>query len=895
MSVAGWCGMCPDGGCIGELNGRPAALAIPGIPRSPGSGPCRYRFGNLGWRKPIVDDAAVRGVSTNTASSRPPRAARHLRYQTIELTMRPFMRLSPDTAGHQGAWHWARRSFVGWLVGLLWVGLAALGQSVDDDPLPPIDPGPPPPTDWTAWQSVTGLLGVSQVRTSSGYNFESDITRRRERGEPSVTVFMELRRLTPEELGTTRSVGWKVISAFGEAVTQNSSESYGLGGGYWEGSEVFGAGSYSGPMSLRVDSNVYIRLTDGTGGILTLDSPALSWTERSWGSVSRIDPETSTLRITPFEEVVERPAHGSAFESMWIPYTAPNRAMPFSARASVDQVTQEGRGWFSRQAFVQFWPEWNDVELQVEIHVESDKLTQFEEWRPEGNTGSPSQPGPSPLRIEAVLRPKAESPTPEQWRALPQVRRFRFELSDTSREPGVCMNWPSPAGTNFPTMDPDYDLRLGASVPGVTVLSPKRQKAGVVELAGGDLEPRRGWVQLEAYDFGAHADLRVYAELADGRELVGYRKNGTQKDYVIRIPDRPLGSRIARSWRDKNGVTGADGVDEDDQPAGDGQKGDGYSAYEEYRGFRVQGSHVSPDPTIKDLFVRDENGGPVGAACRLLEVVTTAETAKGLMIWDRLAADEWHSSRIMNPNRSDTSPRSSEEFQHGILVEPNRGTNGPAVISYADVFAEPPRPKNVRSLKVHPLDNTVETIAHEIAHAIGVEHHGEKDFYAEWTVGEALRPDGSTNRWFEEQRFKADSRTGQLAPVSGRYRIRVFREKQTDEIRPSSSVVTLVPTPVYVAQRGGEHSGDEYCLMRYHNAGAYIAKNRLFDRILPKKTIVVNLPGMNPFGFCGSCRGTGFNPDRFGHATLGDCARQICVRDTAPLRPITAGQCPDEP
>lgn len=805
------------------------------------------------------------------------------------------MRVTADCCAHRAI---ARRSgkaaaFRLWVI-LLLAGLPAAGQPADDDPLPPIDPGGPPAVDWADWQSVPRLFGVSQADLTGGYSFESDITRRRQSYHDHTTVFMELRRLTPAEIGTSRSVGWRVASAFGQATKQGSSESYGQGGGYWLGSESVSEGSYAGPMSLQRDFNVYLSLEDGTGGFMTLNAPAQAWTERFWGSNTRL--EAGALRIESFDDVVPRAAHATAFESSWVPFTAPKEAMPFSAQLAIDQTTDEGRGWFRRRAMVQLWPDWNDVELRVEIRVEPDSTVAFEDWRPEGNTAYPNRAGPRPLRIEALLRPKAESPTPEQWAALPEVRRFRFELSGTSREPGVCLNWPSPSGPPFLGIDPEFDLRFDPAIPGATVLSPKGQKAGVRQLAGGDREPRRAWVRLDCFDFGAFADLQVYAELADGREIVGYRKSGEEKQYLIRIPERPSGSRIAKVWRDEHHLTGADQADDDDQPLGDGQKGDGFSAYEEYRGFRVRGAHVSPDPAVKDLFIRNQNKGPVGAACRLLEVTTAEEGRRGLKIWDELTPDEWHASRIMNPNRGATSPRSSEEFQHGILVQTRQGTNGPALFSYADLVANPPRPKNVRSVVVHPLDNTVETIAHEIAHAIGIEHHGDTDYYAEWVVREAPQPDGTVNRWFEEQRYQANVKTGALTPVGSPFRIRVFREGQNLEIRPANGTnVTVAPMPIYVGRRGGEHSGDWYCIMRYNNAGAFIPRDRPIDRILPRPEILVILPGMNPYGLCRSCQGTSSNPRRFGPAHRGDCARQLCVRDNAPLRPAPTGKCPDTP
>ena len=97
-----------------------------------------------------------------------------------------------------------------------------------------------------------------------------------------------------------------------------------------------------------------------------------------------------------------------------------------------------GEGSFQRTASIQFWPDWSDVEVRVVIEDSTMDRTTYENWRPEGNLETPGQGGPRPLRLRATLQPKAENPTPEQLQALPPLRRFRFELSNTSREPGCA-------------------------------------------------------------------------------------------------------------------------------------------------------------------------------------------------------------------------------------------------------------------------------------------------------------------------------------------------------------------------------------------------------------------------------------------------------------------------
>jgi hypothetical protein len=95
---------------------------------------------------------------------------------------------------------------------------------------------------------------------------------------------------------------------------------------------------------------------------------------------------------------------------------------------------------------LQFWPEYCDAP-EVEVTIEG-----YAKWRPEGSIGQPTQPG-NHLIARATLVPKDSARVED----LPRIKIFRFELVDTSKEPGVCLNWPLGA------TDTDYDLRLAAA------------------------------------------------------------------------------------------------------------------------------------------------------------------------------------------------------------------------------------------------------------------------------------------------------------------------------------------------------------------------------------------------------------------------------------------------
>jgi len=74
------------------------------------------------------------------------------------------------------------------------------------------------------------------------------------------------------------------------------------------------------------------------------------------------------------------------------------------------------------------------------------------------------------------------------------VKRFKFELLDTSREPGVCLNWPLGA------KDQDFDLRLAAESGGQ--LSDADQKLKIADPPKDDQERPYAEARIDSYDLG---------------------------------------------------------------------------------------------------------------------------------------------------------------------------------------------------------------------------------------------------------------------------------------------------------------------------------------------------------------------------------------------------------
>src|SRR5205807_6943701 len=177
-----------------------------------------------------------------------------------------------------------------------------------------------------------------------------------------------------------------------------------------------------------------------------------------------------------------------------------------------------------------------------------------------------------------------------------------------------------------------------------------------------------------------------------------------------------------------------DGDDLDPNPTGDGNAGDGFSNYEEYRGFVVNGRHVRTDPTKKDLFIRNRIGNAAVPGLRLFSDVTELAVH-----WD-LKDSEMPTSRVVDLNRSTQSPRNSRELQHGLVlayitavnasVATSKGKWRPRDIDQVVIQKEMATPaRGARRLNASQELALKSTVAHELCHAIGVKHHGETDLH----------------------------------------------------------------------------------------------------------------------------------------------------------------------
>jgi hypothetical protein len=416
---------------------------------------------------------------------------------------------------------------------------------------------------------------------------------------------------------------------------------------------------------------------------------------------------------------------------------------------------------------------------------------------------------------------------------------FTWELTKSSKEPGYAMNAP----VNNP--DQDFDLKLAD-----IILTDANAQKGETQPG----EYTQTSVTVTPYDWGAFGTIKVTAYLPDGSTLVGHLEGDTSQENV-RLPIRGEQSLIADVWKQNNGVTGlADINDNETDPAGDGNPGDGLTLYEEYRGFIIGGQHVEGNPKKKDFFVLNTAGAFYMGGIRLFK------TLSGLEVHDQLRAGEMAADRVINRNHNEGAHHVD---QHGVIIKPIAASS-----RYAEAIGGPGTPR-VISVVVAPrilpgvnpdISYNQSTLAHELFHACNVYHHGDASYSSTWIT---RQPDG--------RMLSSATNNGGGGSVA------VLTEQNTSA---ASFFPVGVPTKVVVGVPNDPHTGDDTCVMRYDDAVAHISHSN--------PTVLYYHPGEYAgFSICTSPAGTGINaPDwqpepRYGDAApgRGNCIKQILVND----------------
>lgn len=479
---------------------------------------------------------------------------------------------------------------------------------------------------------------------------------------------------------------------------------------------------------------------------------------------------------------------------------------------------------------------------QPRIEVELDR---YDTWLPDiGAEGKP--------RRGLSLTARAVDANGDPW--TPGVVRFLLELTGVSREPGTALNGPWSGSAN------GLDL---AFVP------ERNDGLEVTEEGQRAQTPARNFREIRAhvspFDSGAYGTLEVSAELFNGERVKARLKSDPQATLIL-LPKRAQDSIIAASWLAGHGLPENAKAELDDEKV-DGHRlsdGDGLTLYEEYRGVWDGKEVVRLKPKEKDLVVENRIGPTVLPGMKLF-----AEKAKvNVVPVSSLAEDRWVNA---GSTRAVTK-------QHGLrlLIDPTLNEKTGA---YADVkdlsgktsagtVASPKFCSSVGVVKIAQAPTEAQkpflegAIAHEIAHCVGVRHHGYDplDKLIDLSSDTVLDVDGRNL-----PSVTVDGKTSTLlAP---------FDRTQA----PKNAI------RIGIGRVNGASSGDLGCLMAYRNVYRFVLRR---DGVYQQVPIMTE-PPPSKLVMCTSGKGTGMNAGGawFGDATdgLGNCLSRVQIKD-APER-----------
>ncbi|MGE5797875.1 MAG: hypothetical protein ACM34N_13900 [Ignavibacteria bacterium] len=474
---------------------------------------------------------------------------------------------------------------------------------------------------------------------------------------------------------------------------------------------------------------------------------------------------------------------------------------------------------------------------EVKLQVESN---QYDSWLP---TAGKNEDEKGNLIVFTAKLAEPDGSTP-----CVNAKKFVFQLSYVSQEPGVALNFPKAS-----LVKRTYDIHFTEAPAGSTV-SPNKL---TLETEGGS----ETLAEIYSFDWGGWATLKVIAYMPDGDSITGFL-SGHPDITEIPIPKRSGNSKIADKWKQDFGVASFNDDDDDENlPEGDEDKGDGLTLYEEYRGFYEGGKHIFGDPKKKDLFVYTKVG-------KFKPGIQLFKQISELNVHYKLNSSEFDTeTRLINFNYKE-GPHLVP--QHGLfLIQISGGRSftylGPpgnvnrVMITQIDQFTSIRVGREGRGREITNYLNS--TVAHELGHAVRIEHHGPDIDSQSRLWRTTIEHDLNTRQSI--YKFTEDDITVEARWENGRKYSQVIDGEQ------------------YVAIWGGQHSGYSDCVMRYDLAFAYIPKNvSLFRYIVHgnERTGLFLCDKKDDFRW-----GVNYlsrNPrSRYGSASNGECKKQICVND----------------
>ncbi len=359
----------------------------------------------------------------------------------------------------------------------------------------------------------------------------------------------------------------------------------------------------------------------------------------------------------------------------------------------------------------------------------------------------------------AKFKIRGDSNVLGRWRFVVESSRLRGYATNADISSAFFDLYPAAASMRgkYGTLDPDLVFDPDQSAEQGSEWKPPSPDRGprkwsVIESTD-QTSVNRAEVELTAMDFGAHGEVRAYISptCGGGWMQVPMQSGGSIAKYPTKDDDGNFMSDLEQNYRGLSALS-----DEDAEPDGDGS-GDGFTAFEEYRGFVVPllascrsplaRKHVRTSPKQKNLFVH------VSDPLLSLIAIGFADTS-GLQVRG-ICPDEYvdDDTRIVNFTMH-TFPGqlvigeglrgarlTQAEPQHGLYLV-NQSIGGGVL---GESIAVDPRTSQTgppRHIKRVALDlaairaaygmsrhSDVLTVIthHELGHAVGIQHHGDKN------------------------------------------------------------------------------------------------------------------------------------------------------------------------
>ena len=352
-------------------------------------------------------------------------------------------------------------------------------------------------------------------------------------------------------------------------------------------------------------------------------------------------------------------------------------------------------------------------------------------------------------------------------------------------------------------------------------------------------------VTVTAMDYGAVGKLRAFVkseECGDWQPVPVSFGRGTRESVAIPMDeDQDL---IADALEEYRGL--GSGTDADDEPKGNGFDGDGFTAFEEYRGFMADGGncresferfwHVRTEPKHKNLMVVI-NGGDQGleVGLRLFDYATDLHVVRicgqhmihGTTFGLLHANVNTPQSRVVNFTLQQQERRIwnghtiSLEPQRGVVLKTFRSPCQDGACNYGFAAAVDEKrigpPKLTQFVTINggiTAAQMASTIVHEMGHAVGIPHHSD-DVGPDWQIQYGrLNVTGQTSPY---------QRHSNMFPVEAAYMAPVdsllidpgpgCSDRSSDARYENGKFVGCYTARI--VRRGEQNSGDYHCPIRY--------------------------------------------------------------------------------